>query len=87
MGNLTVVTVLAVLISLFTETEASSFVYNYERLRIIGLVCTFLMVAGGVGMLLFTTATHPVLSSQITCVQKSSKDEDVTALKSESEPD
>uniref|UniRef100_A0A3Q3KGX0 FXYD domain-containing ion transport regulator n=1 Tax=Mastacembelus armatus TaxID=205130 RepID=A0A3Q3KGX0_9TELE len=38
---------LAVLFSLFVEAEA-----NYESLRIGGLVCTGLLVAGGVSVLL-----------------------------------
>ncbi|XP_061919515.1 FXYD domain-containing ion transport regulator 11 [Entelurus aequoreus] len=52
MGNLTLVAVIAVLFTLFTETEASAFVYNYERLRIVGLVCSGLLFIGGLCVLL-----------------------------------
>ncbi|XP_077382730.1 FXYD domain-containing ion transport regulator 11 [Festucalex cinctus] len=53
MSHLTLVAVIAVLFTLFTETEASAFVYNYERLRIVGLICSGLLFFGGVGILLY----------------------------------
>lgn len=55
MGQLTVVAVLAVLITLFMETAANPFVYNYEGLRIGGLVFTGLLVAGALGFLFYNT--------------------------------
>ncbi|XP_074508562.1 FXYD domain-containing ion transport regulator 11 [Sebastes fasciatus] len=48
MEHLTVVAVIAVLFTLFMETEA-----NYERLRIGGLVCASLLFAGGLTVLLY----------------------------------
>ncbi|KAK2844241.1 hypothetical protein Q5P01_010900 [Channa striata] len=65
MGHLTLVAVMAVLFALFVEAEANPFVYNYERLRIGGLVCTGLLVAGGVSVLLYKR-----------CPKKSRKAED-----------
>ncbi|XP_023266198.1 FXYD domain-containing ion transport regulator 11-like [Seriola lalandi dorsalis] len=53
MGQITLVAVMAVLFSLFMETEANPFVYNYERLRIGGLVCACFLVAGGFGVLFY----------------------------------
>ncbi|XP_067365471.1 FXYD domain-containing ion transport regulator 11 [Channa argus] len=53
MGHFTLVVILAVLFTLFMEAEANPFVYNYERLRIGGLVCTGLLVAGGLTVLLY----------------------------------
>uniref|UniRef100_A0A665T212 FXYD domain-containing ion transport regulator n=1 Tax=Echeneis naucrates TaxID=173247 RepID=A0A665T212_ECHNA len=53
MGHLTLVAIMAVLFSLFMETEANPFVYNYERLRIAGLVCSCFLVAGGISVLLY----------------------------------
>ncbi|XP_026149433.1 FXYD domain-containing ion transport regulator 11 [Mastacembelus armatus] len=53
MGQLNFLAVIAVLFSLFVEAEANPFVYNYESLRIGGLVCTGLLVAGGVSVLLY----------------------------------
>ncbi|XP_035528621.1 FXYD domain-containing ion transport regulator 11 [Morone saxatilis] len=53
MGRLTVVTVMAVLFSLFMETEANPFVYNYERLRIGGLIFACLLVAGGIVLVFY----------------------------------
>uniref|UniRef100_A0A8P4GR46 FXYD domain-containing ion transport regulator n=1 Tax=Dicentrarchus labrax TaxID=13489 RepID=A0A8P4GR46_DICLA len=58
MGHLTVVTVMAVLFSLFMETEANPFVYNYERLRIGGLICACLLVAGGLGVILYNKCSR-----------------------------
>ncbi|KAA8591517.1 hypothetical protein FQN60_016891 [Etheostoma spectabile] len=55
MEHLSVVAVLAVLFTLFMETEANPFVYNYERLRIGGLVVVGLLVAGGLGVLLLVS--------------------------------
>ncbi|XP_055067151.1 FXYD domain-containing ion transport regulator 11 [Paramisgurnus dabryanus] len=43
--------VLTVLLTLFSQAEANPFVYNYEALRIGGLVFTALLVAGGVTVL------------------------------------
>uniref|UniRef100_A0A7N6A5R5 FXYD domain-containing ion transport regulator n=1 Tax=Anabas testudineus TaxID=64144 RepID=A0A7N6A5R5_ANATE len=68
MGHLTLVAVMAVLFTLFMETEANPFVYNYERLRIGGLVCTCLLVAGGVSVLLYKR-----------CPRKSRRAEDETS--------
>uniref|UniRef100_A0A3B3Y576 FXYD domain-containing ion transport regulator n=1 Tax=Poecilia mexicana TaxID=48701 RepID=A0A3B3Y576_9TELE len=51
MGQLSLVTLLAVLFSIFMETEANPFVYNYERLRIGGLVFACMLIAGAVGLL------------------------------------
>uniref|UniRef100_A0A672FUA5 FXYD domain-containing ion transport regulator n=1 Tax=Salarias fasciatus TaxID=181472 RepID=A0A672FUA5_SALFA len=58
MGHLTVVAFLAALFSLFVETEANPFVYNYERLRIAGLICASLLVAGGVSVLLYNKCSN-----------------------------
>ncbi|XP_054638465.1 FXYD domain-containing ion transport regulator 11-like [Dunckerocampus dactyliophorus] len=58
MGHLTLVAVIAVLFSIFTETEASAFVYNYDRLRIVGLVCSGLLFIGGLGVLLYNKCTR-----------------------------
>ncbi|TDH12145.1 hypothetical protein EPR50_G00068030 [Perca flavescens] len=52
MEHLSIVAVLAVLFTLFMETEANPFVYNYEKLRIGGLVIAGLLFAGGLGILL-----------------------------------
>ncbi|XP_061632699.1 FXYD domain-containing ion transport regulator 11 isoform X2 [Phyllopteryx taeniolatus] len=60
MGHLTFVAVMAVLFTLFNETEA-----NYERLRIAGLICAGLLVIGGVGILLYNK-----------CSRRSNKDDD-----------
>ncbi|XP_034409545.1 FXYD domain-containing ion transport regulator 11 [Cyclopterus lumpus] len=57
MGHLTVVTVVAVLFTLFMETEANPFIYNYVRLRIGGLVCASLLFIGGLSILLYTRCT------------------------------
>ncbi|CAN9514072.1 unnamed protein product [Ophioblennius macclurei] len=65
MGHLTVVAFLAVLFSFFVETEANPFVYNYERLRIAGLICASLLVAGGITVILYNK-----------CSGKSKKGED-----------
>ncbi|XP_073702592.1 FXYD domain-containing ion transport regulator 11 isoform X2 [Garra rufa] len=51
MSQLTELVLLAVFLALFGQTEANPFVYNYEALRIGGLVFTGLLVAGGVGVL------------------------------------
>ncbi|XP_005799064.1 FXYD domain-containing ion transport regulator 11-like [Xiphophorus maculatus] len=53
MGRLSLVTLLAVLFSIFMETEANPFVYNYERLRIGGLVFTCLLIIGAVLLLVY----------------------------------
>nr|AHB86583.1 FXYD domain-containing ion transport regulator 11 [Scatophagus argus] len=58
MGHLTVVAVLAVLFSLFMGTEANPFVYNYDRLRIGGLICASLLVAGGIGVILYNRCSR-----------------------------
>ncbi|XP_054869570.1 FXYD domain-containing ion transport regulator 11 isoform X2 [Amphiprion ocellaris] len=58
MGNLTLVALIAVLFSFFTETEANPFVYNYERLRIGGLICACLLVAGGVSVILYNRCSR-----------------------------
>ncbi|GLD48799.1 FXYD domain-containing ion transport regulator 11 [Lates japonicus] len=57
MGHLTLVAVMAVLFTLFVETEANPFVYNYERLRIGGLVFACLLVVGGISILLYNRCT------------------------------
>uniref|UniRef100_A0A8C9TSR4 FXYD domain-containing ion transport regulator n=1 Tax=Scleropages formosus TaxID=113540 RepID=A0A8C9TSR4_SCLFO len=52
MGQFLGLIVLAVICAFFTEAEANPFVYNYERLRIGGLVFTCLLVAGGIIVIL-----------------------------------
>ncbi|XP_063735014.1 FXYD domain-containing ion transport regulator 11 [Eleginops maclovinus] len=65
MGHLTIVAVIAVFFTLFVEIEASKaqtpyspetdpFAYNYQRLRIGGLVCASLLFLGGLVVLLYT---------------------------------
>ncbi|XP_050987217.1 FXYD domain-containing ion transport regulator 11 [Labeo rohita] len=51
MSQLTELVLLTVFLALFGHAEANPFVYNYEALRIGGLVFTALLVAGGVGVL------------------------------------
>ncbi|KAG1943855.1 FXYD domain-containing ion transport regulator [Pimephales promelas] len=51
MKKLTELVLLTVLLALFSQAEANPFVYNYEALRIGGLVFTALLVAGGVTVL------------------------------------
>ncbi|CAK6954309.1 FXYD domain-containing ion transport regulator 11 [Scomber scombrus] len=67
MRHLTLVTVIAVLFTLFVETEANPFVYNYERLRIGGLICACLLVAGGISVILYNKCSrsdnHQLFSS------------------------
>uniref|UniRef100_A0AAQ4QLF8 FXYD domain-containing ion transport regulator n=1 Tax=Gasterosteus aculeatus aculeatus TaxID=481459 RepID=A0AAQ4QLF8_GASAC len=47
MGRLTAVAVIAVLFTLFMEAEANPFAYNYERLRIGGMIfCGFCFFGG-----------------------------------------
>ncbi|XP_067458347.1 FXYD domain-containing ion transport regulator 11 [Thunnus thynnus] len=58
MGHLNLVAVMAVLFTLFMETEANPFVYNYERLRIGGLICACLLVAGGLSVLLYNKCSR-----------------------------
>ncbi|XP_070690901.1 FXYD domain-containing ion transport regulator 11 [Pempheris klunzingeri] len=58
MGRLDVVAIVAVLFTLFMETEANPFVYNYERLRIGGLICSCLLVAGGFSVLLYNRCSR-----------------------------
>ncbi|XP_078143433.1 FXYD domain-containing ion transport regulator 11 [Centroberyx gerrardi] len=58
MGHFTVVALMAVLFALFTETEANPFVYNYERLRIAGLICACLLMIGGVGVVLYNKCSQ-----------------------------
>ncbi|XP_054478116.1 FXYD domain-containing ion transport regulator 11 [Anoplopoma fimbria] len=53
MGHLTVVAVMAVLFTLFMEAEANPFAYNYERLRIGGLVCASLLFIGGLSIIFY----------------------------------
>ncbi|KAG7475389.1 FXYD domain-containing ion transport regulator 11-like [Solea senegalensis] len=57
MGHLNFVAMMAVLFTLFVETEANPFVYNYERLRIAGLVFAFLLVIGGFSVLVYHKCT------------------------------
>uniref|UniRef100_A0A3B3WGZ3 FXYD domain-containing ion transport regulator n=1 Tax=Poecilia mexicana TaxID=48701 RepID=A0A3B3WGZ3_9TELE len=59
MGQLSLVTLLAVLFSIFMETEANPFVYNYERLRIGGLVFACMLIAGAVGLLFYNQCRRP----------------------------
>uniref|UniRef100_A0A3Q3ELC5 FXYD domain-containing ion transport regulator n=2 Tax=Labrus bergylta TaxID=56723 RepID=A0A3Q3ELC5_9LABR len=54
MGQLNVLAVMAVLFSLFMETEANPFIYNYERLRIGGLICSCLLFGAGLLAILYT---------------------------------
>ncbi|XP_057196629.1 FXYD domain-containing ion transport regulator 11 [Triplophysa rosa] len=51
MSQITALVLFTVLLNLFSQAEANPFVYNYEALRIGGLVFTGLLVAGGVGVL------------------------------------
>ncbi|XP_051575456.1 FXYD domain-containing ion transport regulator 11 [Myxocyprinus asiaticus] len=51
MSQLTALVLLTVFLTLFSQAEANPFVYNYEGLRIAGLVFTAFLVAGGVGVL------------------------------------
>ncbi|XP_023820076.1 FXYD domain-containing ion transport regulator 11 [Oryzias latipes] len=53
MGHLTLAAFTAVLCCLFLETEANPFVYNYEGLRIGGLVIVGLLIAGAVVLLTY----------------------------------
>uniref|UniRef100_A0A672ZZB3 FXYD domain-containing ion transport regulator n=1 Tax=Sphaeramia orbicularis TaxID=375764 RepID=A0A672ZZB3_9TELE len=52
-GSICVWTLITVLLSLLVETEANPFYYNYERLRIGGLVLAGLLVSGGVGVIVY----------------------------------
>ncbi|XP_054897736.1 FXYD domain-containing ion transport regulator 11 [Poeciliopsis prolifica] len=58
MGHLSLVTLLAVLFSIFMETEANPFVYNYERLRIGGLVFTCLLIVGAILLLTYNRCSR-----------------------------
>uniref|UniRef100_A0A4W6EEJ7 FXYD domain-containing ion transport regulator n=1 Tax=Lates calcarifer TaxID=8187 RepID=A0A4W6EEJ7_LATCA len=58
MGHLTLVAVMAALFTLFVETEANPFVYNYERLRIGGLVFACLLIVGGISILLYNRCSR-----------------------------
>uniref|UniRef100_A0AAZ3RQ23 FXYD domain-containing ion transport regulator n=1 Tax=Oncorhynchus tshawytscha TaxID=74940 RepID=A0AAZ3RQ23_ONCTS len=58
----------SVLCAFFVEIEANPFVYNYERLRIGGLIIAGLLVAGGLFVLL-----NPK------CTRKNKKSEDDTS--------
>ncbi|RVE62448.1 hypothetical protein OJAV_G00157470 [Oryzias javanicus] len=53
MGHLTLVAFTAVLFSLFLETEANPFVYNYKALRIGGLIFASMLVMGGIFLLFY----------------------------------
>ncbi|MEQ2291518.1 hypothetical protein AMECASPLE_014124, partial [Ameca splendens] len=57
MGQLTLVTFLAVLCSVFMVTEANPFVYNYEGLRIGGLIITCLLTIGGIVLITYKKCT------------------------------
>ncbi|KAL3060616.1 hypothetical protein OYC64_015050 [Pagothenia borchgrevinki] len=57
MGHLTIVALIAVLFTLFVEIEANPFAYNYQRLRIGGLVCASLLFVGGLMVVLYTRCT------------------------------
>ncbi|NP_001268947.1 FXYD domain-containing ion transport regulator 11 isoform 1 precursor [Danio rerio] len=48
MSQLTELVLLTVFLALFSRAEANPFVYNYEALRIGGLVFTCVLVAGAV---------------------------------------
>ncbi|XP_029928287.1 FXYD domain-containing ion transport regulator 11 [Myripristis murdjan] len=65
MGPHTVVALTAVLFALFTETEANPFVYNYDRLRIGGLICACFLVVGGISVILYNR-----------CAQRNKKSDD-----------
>ncbi|XP_037130702.1 FXYD domain-containing ion transport regulator 11 isoform X2 [Syngnathus acus] len=58
MGHFTLLAVIAVLFSLFAETEAGSFVYNYERLRIAGLICSGFLFFGGLAVILYNKCSR-----------------------------
>uniref|UniRef100_A0AAZ3PD82 FXYD domain-containing ion transport regulator n=2 Tax=Oncorhynchus tshawytscha TaxID=74940 RepID=A0AAZ3PD82_ONCTS len=68
MSQFSVLVMLAVLCAFFVEIEANPFVYNYERLRIGGLIIAGLLVAGGLFVLL-----NPK------CTRKNKKSEDDTS--------
>ncbi|KAM8847060.1 FXYD domain-containing ion transport regulator 11 [Synchiropus splendidus] len=57
MEHFTLVAVLAVFFTFIAGAEANPFVYNYERLRIIGLICSGILVAGGLSVLLYNRCT------------------------------
>uniref|UniRef100_A0AAY4B069 FXYD domain-containing ion transport regulator n=1 Tax=Denticeps clupeoides TaxID=299321 RepID=A0AAY4B069_9TELE len=65
MGQVANLVLLAVLSAVFATAEGNAFTYNYERLRIGGLIITALLVAGAV-----------VILSWNKCKAKSSKDAD-----------
>ncbi|XP_049585443.1 FXYD domain-containing ion transport regulator 11 [Syngnathus scovelli] len=58
MGHFTLLAVIAVLFSLFAETEAGAFVYNYERLRIAGLICSGFLFIGGLAVILYNKCSR-----------------------------
>ncbi|XP_017265328.1 FXYD domain-containing ion transport regulator 11 [Kryptolebias marmoratus] len=60
MGRLTLVAFIAALFSLFMETEANPFYYNYERLRIGGLVIACLLIAGGISLVFYKTCSRGI---------------------------
>uniref|UniRef100_A0A3P8Z2T2 FXYD domain-containing ion transport regulator n=1 Tax=Esox lucius TaxID=8010 RepID=A0A3P8Z2T2_ESOLU len=68
MGQFSTLVLLAVLFAFFTETEANPFVYNYERLRIGGVIIACLLVVGGLAVLF-----------QKRCTRKNKKSDDNTS--------
>ncbi|KAJ8287619.1 hypothetical protein COCON_G00002780 [Conger conger] len=68
MGQFSALVLLAVACAFFTEAEANPFVYNYERLRIGGLIFACLLVIGGASILLWNR-----------CRRGNKKDEDNTS--------
>eukprot|EP00066_Takifugu_rubripes_P014423 XP_011603689.1 PREDICTED: putative FXYD domain-containing ion transport regulator 8 [Takifugu rubripes] len=69
MGHLNVVAVLAVLFSLLVETEANPFVYNYDRLRIGGLIFAGLLVIGGLSLIFYHKCSIGNKKCQMTAVK------------------
>ncbi|KAG7469004.1 hypothetical protein MATL_G00124230 [Megalops atlanticus] len=66
MGQFATLVLLAVFCTFCTEADANPFVYNYERLRIGGLVFACMLVAGGVCLLFWNK-----------CRRGSKKDDDI----------
>ncbi|KAJ8005344.1 hypothetical protein DPEC_G00145650 [Dallia pectoralis] len=68
MGQFSALVLVAVLFAFITETEANTFVYNYERLRIGGMLIACLLVVGGLAVLF-----------QKKCARKNKKSDDNTS--------
>ncbi|KAL0984987.1 hypothetical protein UPYG_G00151490 [Umbra pygmaea] len=68
MAQFSALVFLAVLFAFFAESEANPFVYNYEKLRIGGVIIACLLVVGGLAVLF-----------QKKCTRKTKKSEDNTS--------